>query len=332
MTSTDVAVVGAYGVVGRRVCEALGGLSVVRLGRGEPMVDAKVVVNAAAPLRDSALPVLDAAIARGAHYIDVGGEQAVMRAIYEQRESSARKAGIVALPGCGLDGAIGDLAAAWAAGAEDGELVRDRAPDRITADEVAVIHLYDRFALSAGAQAALFASVGEPVLAWVRDRWEKYRGMRTVNDGELREAIANPGGAALSVPRHIDAPLIASYASTTKNAIATRALGLLARAMPRIPRAVGGVLAPYAVGEDELAQTTFRVIAQVRRDFTDHTVTVRGADPSRTTGRIAAWFARLLVERTSGPLGVRAPAELVRAPAALRALADAAQLSIDVVP
>lgn len=329
MTSTDVAVVGAYGVVGRRVCEALGGLSVVRLGRGEPMVDAKVVVNAAAPLRESALAVLDAAIARGAHYIDVGGEQAVMREIYEARESSARRAGIVALPGCGLDGAIGDLAASWAAGVDDGDLVRERAPDQLHADEVAVIHLYEDFALSAGAQAALFASVGEPVLAWVRDRWEKYRGMRRVGD---REAIANPGGAALSVPRHIDAPLIASYASTTKNPVATRALGLLARAMPRIPRAVSNVLAPYRVGEDELARTTFTVIAQVRRDFTDHLITVRGSDPSRTTGRIAAWFARMLVERSAGPLGVRAPSELVRAPAALRALADAAQLTIDVVP
>src|SRR4051794_21847881 len=103
-----IVVFGAAGVVGRRVCgelvrlgetptiagrragplgalaEALpvAGLHVADAGDRAALARAfagtRVVINAAGPLADSAAPVLTACMAAGAHYVDVGGEQAVL--------------------------------------------------------------------------------------------------------------------------------------------------------------------------------------------------------------------------------------------------------------
>ena len=113
-----IVVVGAGGVVGRRVCEELANAGVPSRGIGRELAGlegASVVIDCAGPLRETASPVLTAALAAGAHYVDVGGEQAVLRELYERHDSTARRAGLVALPGAGLDCALGDLATAWAA-------------------------------------------------------------------------------------------------------------------------------------------------------------------------------------------------------------------------
>src|SRR4051812_46669432 len=132
-----IAVFGATGEVGRRICEQLaagpgplrlvgrrrdalealagalrgpggpggpGGIEIAAAGPDDlaaltaAFAGARGGVNAAGPLRDTAEPVLLAALAAGAHYVDVGGEQAVLRALYERCESAVRHAGRIALP------------------------------------------------------------------------------------------------------------------------------------------------------------------------------------------------------------------------------------------
>jgi hypothetical protein len=390
----EIAVVGAGGFVGRRVVEALAaaGVRVVACGRrglelpgvgiapervriadaqdraalARAVAGARVVVNAAGPLRETAAPVLEAALAAGAHYVDVGGEQAVLRSLYERYESAVRKAGLVALPGAGLDCLIGDLAVAWAAahlvgGAGDGDgavggaagdgavggdgagagapAVRDapapRLADAHPFDEIAVTYAFDDLAVSPGTQRAWFGVLGERALIWRRDRWEPARPgeLRRVNAGPdlggERAAIAHAGGDAITVPRHVAAHRVATYLSTTRRPSAGSALRLLSLALPLLPRTASDVLVPYADPHADYARTRFAVIAQVRRDFAAAHVIVRGADPYRTTAVAAAWAARALAARGAGPVGMRAPGELFRGAPALRELAALADLVLE---
>ena len=144
MSAPAIVVYGATGLVGGRVCTALDAVDepFVAVGRRRPALEklarlvgatdwrvaelqhdelvaafngAAVVVNCAGPLAEVGEPVLQAALAADAHYVDLGGDQAAMHAIYERHDSAARKAGRVVVPGCGLNCAIGDWAAAWAA-------------------------------------------------------------------------------------------------------------------------------------------------------------------------------------------------------------------------
>jgi hypothetical protein len=376
-SSAPITVFGATGVVGRRICTDLvrAGAAVAIAGRRREAVaelagaipvtqqhvaaasdagalvrafaGARVVVNAAGPLRDTAGPVLVAALAAGAHYVDVGGEQAVMQTLYEGHEAAVRRAGLVALPGAGLDCAIGDLAAAWAAAQVLGEreadeaarpVARDRpAPRRAEddpLDDVAVSYVFDDLVLSAGSQRAAFGAIGARPLVWHRDRWEAGPAgeRRTVNPGAAlgeRELLLYPGGDPITIPRHVAARRVTSYVSTTRRAGATAALRLLSRALPLVPRRAGALLVPYAPGDVDYGRTRFAVVAQVRRRFEAAQVVVHGRDVVRTTAAITAWFACRLAERAAGPVGMLAPSELFHAEPALRAIASTADLTIE---
>jgi hypothetical protein len=107
------------------------------------------------------------------------------------------------------------------------------------------------------------------------------------------------------------------------------ALRLLARAVPFVPRRATELLAAYEPREDEYARTTFAVIAQARRGFSAAQVGVRGHDLYRSAAIIAAWIARQLVARSTGPVGMRAPSELFRPEPALREVAEAAGLVVE---
>jgi short subunit dehydrogenase-like uncharacterized protein len=364
MTSPEIVVVGAGGLVGQRVVGELlrehASLAVVvrhaiedvevpvRIAdaRDPQLADAfagaKVVINCAAPLHETAAPVLVAATVAGAHYIDVGGEQAVMHALYQRHESTVRKAGTIALPGAGLDCVIGDLAAAWVAQhlldiTDDGGAVRSTPvdPDPRVLEEVTVAYVFDDLALSAGSQRALFGSAFQRPLVWRRDRWEAGRAgdHRAVNAGPAlggqRDAIAYAASDVLTIPRHVTAQLVATYASTTRRASTSTAMRFLARALPLVPRAASELLAPYAAPDTDYTKTQFAVIAQARRGFSAAQVVVRGHDIYRTTAAIAAWIARAIVARGAGPLGMLAPGELLRASVALREIASVAGLTIE---
>ncbi|MBA3453337.1 MAG: saccharopine dehydrogenase NADP-binding domain-containing protein [Deltaproteobacteria bacterium] len=376
MPSPDAAILvfGASGLVGRRVCRELAAVGVPFeiAGRREAALaevaaempvtythvadardpatlaaafaGARVIINATGPLRDCAAPVLEAALIAGAHYVDVGGEQGALQALYERHESTARRAGLVALPGAGVDCTLGDLAAAWATAhlcgvTDDGPLVRTEPAPRLAEDrpldEVIVSYVFDDLALSAGSQRALFgAAFGKP-LVWRRDRWEAGRAgeRRRVNAGPAlggeRDAHGFAAGDVVTIPRHIAATYVATFLSTTRKTGTQAALRLLARALPFVPRAAGELLAPYAAPDTDYARTQFAVIAQVRRGFAAAQIVIRGRDLYRTTAAIAAWTAGQLATRTAGPSGMRAPAELFRAQPALRELSQIADLSIE---
>ena len=369
MSSPDIVVVGASGLVGQRVVGELvrSQASVALAARqtaalaeidapvhaievddpaslAKAFAGAKVVIDCAGPLRETAGPVLVAAMTAGAHYVDVGGEQAVMHGLYQRHESTVRKAGLLAMPGAGLDCVVGDLAAAWAAqhllgAVEDGPAVRSAPAPRLAEDrpfdEVTVTYVFDHLALSAGSQRALFGAAFTHPLVWRRDRWESGRAgeRHTVNAGPAlggqRDAIAYAASDALTIPRHVSASFVATYASTTRRAATAGAMRWLARALPFVPRAASDLLAPYASPDTDYTRTQLAVIAQVRRGFSAAQVVVRGHDMYRTTAAIAAWVARAIAARGAGPLGMLAPGELLRAAPALREIASVAGLTIE---
>jgi short subunit dehydrogenase-like uncharacterized protein len=374
MSAPEIVVYGATGLVGGRVCTALDAADVpfVAVGRRRGALEklarlvgatdwriaelehdalvaafkgARVVVNCAAPLAEVGEQVLLATLAAGAHYIDLGGDQAFIHAMYERHDSTARKAGRAVVPGCGLNCAIGDWASAWAALhvcglADQGDVIRTapaaRLADDEPLDEIAVSYIFDDLVLSPGSQRAVFGNLHNRGLVWQRDRWEQIANAaerRKVNAGPAmggqRDAVSFPGGDVITVPRHVAARTVHTFVSTTRSQAATTALRLLARAMPLVPKRATDLFAAYQPHEEEYARTRFAVIAQARRGFSAAQVSVSGDDQYRATAGIAAWIARSLAARDAGPVGMRAPSELFRPEQALRSVADTIGLTIE---
>ena len=75
--------------------------------------DVDILINAAGPFAETALPLAQACLATRTHYCDVGGEWPVFAALREL-DAAARQAGIVLLPGLGLTIAASDCLLAGA--------------------------------------------------------------------------------------------------------------------------------------------------------------------------------------------------------------------------
>jgi hypothetical protein len=70
---------------------------------------ASAVVNCAGPFLDTALPIARAALAAGAHYLDVTAEQAVVQELYRELDGPARDAGVAVVPAMAFYGGLADL-------------------------------------------------------------------------------------------------------------------------------------------------------------------------------------------------------------------------------
>lgn len=103
--------------------------------------DVAVVVNCAGPFLDTALPLARAAVAAGAHYLDVTAEQQVVHDIYAELDEPARAAGVAVVPAMAFYGGLADL---LVTAALDGEG---------RADEVEVAIGLDRWWPTAGTRA-----------------------------------------------------------------------------------------------------------------------------------------------------------------------------------
>lgn len=138
-TAKPIAVYGATGHTGRFVVQEAQrrGLPVVAVGRSGARLDetippavprrvavledpaslerafagCSVVINCAGPFLDTALPVAQAALRAGCHYIDVTAEQPSAQATFAELEAPARSAGRAVIPAAGFYGGLADLLA-----------------------------------------------------------------------------------------------------------------------------------------------------------------------------------------------------------------------------
>ncbi|MFC7494938.1 MULTISPECIES: saccharopine dehydrogenase family protein [unclassified Nocardioides] len=67
------------------------------------------VINCAGPFIDTALPLARAAVAAGAHYLDVTAEQPVVQELYRELDGPAREAGVAVVPAMAFYGGVADL-------------------------------------------------------------------------------------------------------------------------------------------------------------------------------------------------------------------------------
>lgn len=128
--TSRVLVYGASGHTGRFVVAELrrrgltpvvAGRSAARLGEYADLeqrvfgVDAPdltgvdAVINCAGPFLDTAVPLARAAVAVGAHYLDVTAEQPAVQAVYREVDDSARAAGVAVIPAMAFYGGLADL-------------------------------------------------------------------------------------------------------------------------------------------------------------------------------------------------------------------------------
>ena len=331
------------------LAETLGGLPVRQAQVHDPaaleaaLAGAEVVVSCAGPFLVVGEPILRAAIAVGAHYLDVAGEQAFIREAYERCDSRARKAGVTAVPGFAFEVALGDWAAARAAalvraaaGTDDGEPI----------EEVAIGYAISRFRPSAGAVQSALGTLARPGVVWQEDRWERAApGSRARTFAfpppfGTREAVRFPSGEVVTVPRYLATRRVETYLAWGDGSpvarVAARAAGLVGPLLPVLAASPLGALVRARAGAApppdaaERSASRFAIVAEASHRFHRSRVSLSGSDLYGISVDIIAEGVRHLTGAAARPpSGVLAPSELMDPVEALAELVGEGRLAME---
>jgi hypothetical protein len=249
------------GCVGMRVADAA--------NLGDAFADASCVIATVGPFARHGLPVLDAAIAAGAHYVDTTAEQPFMRSALT-RHDAAVSAGITALPACGVEYAPMFLAAA---------LLGDGPVDS---------YLWlDDFLPTRGSVRSMVAMAGVGPLRWPRAvQIEERRGY----------AVTIPGAEAVFL--HPDCTTHLMLRAIEAFPIA--AIWPIAKLLPpgRFADAIADRLTDPT--PQQRAAATFTVVVTQGGEG----IRIDGQDVYASTGRFAVQLARLLTEGRAHSAGI----------------------------
>lgn len=156
------------------------------------------VVNCAGPFARLGEPVLRAAIAAGAHYLDTTGEQAWMARAIDLLSADAAQAGVTAVVAHAFEYAIGDC------------LARIAVEETPGAETVEVFVRVEGFGASRGTRKSALDALRRPALAVVNGRrraeapFSQRARVRFPDEDATRTGVSFGGGEVLSAPSYAD--------------------------------------------------------------------------------------------------------------------------------
>ena len=254
------------------------------------------VASTAGPFLQVGTKPVGAAIAVGAHYVDVSAEQPFARVVYEGFGESAEERDVVLLTSFGFDYVPGDLAARLAAEELEEPL-----------DEVVVAYATAGQVTSAGTRRTIGHVMGQPQVAWegrvVPSRFGKTTRRVRFPSGE-RSVVEWAGTEPLTVPRHTRVRSVRSYFAAPRAAAYAGLVAPLTAPFLRQSGRVGGN--PSA---DRRAGNTWTVVAEARGGGEGRRATLVGRDTYGLAALLVAHGARALRDGEARGAGALAPAE-----------------------
>ena len=274
---------------------------------GPLVAGSHVVISTAGPFTLYGEPVVRAALAAGAHFLDTTGEQGYMATILERYHGAACDKRLAVVNSQAFEFALGCCAAA---------LLAEWDPALHTID---VFNRVYGFGATRGTQqSALRQAVADALIR--RDGRLVRRGLSPLpewvtwpDSGKREPAAPFPGGEALhlvrthpevrnvttnlAMPARVALPLMLGWSARPLLRVAAKA-GLLEPLRRKIQAGTEG---PSGESRD---RSGFKVLARGRSDVATRGVLVKGHDAYGTTGVIAALGAKMLCEGDPNAVGV----------------------------
>lgn len=293
------------------------------VGRGD------VLITTVGPFARWGDAAADAAIDRGAHYIDSTGEPSFERRIFEEFGPRAQRAGVVLLTAFGYDCVPGNVAGALA--------LEEAGPAAVHVD---VGYFVTRGRPSGGTLASLLSAARAPSFAWRDGALRTERGgVRTASfdlGGRRAQALSFGGSENLSLPRSYPrlrtiGTYLGWFGPLTKAVKAVSATQAELERLPGASRVIDRVVNRLARGSSGGPDASVRArmastVVAVARDFGGTplaTVRLEGIDVYTLTARLLAWGAVRLRDGATPAAGARGPVEAFGLDIMARALADA---------
>jgi short subunit dehydrogenase-like uncharacterized protein len=275
---------------------------------------ASVVASTAGPFLENGQRVVGAAVAVGAHYVDISVEQSFARIVYEGFDESAEERGITLLPSFGLGYATGDFAARLAA-------------ESLTepVDDIVVAYSSAGARTSPGTRRTAADVMRQESVAWhdglVGSRFGKTT-RRVRFPDRARAVVEFAGVEPLSVPRHTRVREVRSYVAAPRIIALGGPLAPLAAPAAVLAARIGG-----APSSSQRRKWRWTVVAEARAGNEARRATLRGTNVYGLTALLLAQAAAALRRGESVGPGALAPAQAFNVHAFLPRLAPLLELA-----
>ncbi len=268
-------------------------------GSFDALNDVSVLINCIGPYSLYSETVLVQAIKRKIHYIDLTGEQNFIRLVYEKYDLEAQAAGIVLIPACAFEYALGDAAAAFLYKA----INQNASGCRKMEFFYKVIGMHTSKGTRKSVLQVLSSKSYElknNELVEIKEALR--RKLPPAFAGQGRSAIAFPGGEALMLPRHCAVPEASSYLISDLPAFILRAFMNLVLPLLRSTADAAALLAGFFPAPDTESRksSSFEILALAENtEGLLSSIAIKGNDPYLLTAHIASGVASF-IEKLEG--------------------------------
>lgn len=270
----------------------------------------RVIVNCAGPFVDLGEPVVDAAIAAKAHYLDTTGEQPFIRRVQE-RDTKAREAGVAIVPAHAFEIALSDCGASILA----------RGYRDVACLEVVYA---TRFHASQGTKRSVLRMLGAEAYGYEEGKLvpqspaQHRRAVELPEGWGALEAVSFPSAEILTIPRHVRTRTVRTYLALPSWAAwgISGVVGIV-RTLAKTPLVslVERFLGSETTGPPPAVRAhdrflIFLEIRGVRRgQACREAMVITGRDPYGITAAVAAQGAVRMMDPAYDRRGVLAPAQ-----------------------
>jgi short subunit dehydrogenase-like uncharacterized protein len=276
---------------------------------------ASVVASLAGPYLALGPRPVAAAIAAGAHYVDVTGEQPFARLVYEGFGDSAAERGVALLTSFGFLYAVGDLA------------VRLASEGLESVDEAIAAYAVSGFRLgSPGTRRTVGRAMSQPVVSYEDGALVGSRFGASTREVEFpfgrTRVVEWTGTEPLTVPRHTQARGVRSFVTVPLPGLVARAAPLGPLAAPLVRLSARLRRGPSA---ERRSATRWTVVGEARGGGKGRRTTLTGHDVYGLTALLVVRAAEALRGGRVEATGALAPAEAFEPRALLERLAPLAE-------
>ena len=277
-----------------------------------------VIINCAGPFTDLGEAIVQEAIKRRAHYLDLTGEQGFIKLVYDKYHEQAIAAGVVLVPACAFEYAIGDAA---------GSQISAKMPD---CSKMELTYFVNGGHTSSGTRKSIvraFAAKGYLLRnGALRESAPASVVQKTKFNGRDLSALSFPGGEVLMLPRHTKLQDITTFMAADVPEAITPLIAMLGQSFIRLTADL--LVNSTSTKSPTLAEregTSFTIIAtgtgtgsgtgsekDPQNDST-RSITVSGKDPYLLTAKIIAGSAFHLETNKPPNLGAISPSMILDA-------------------
>lgn len=264
------------------------------------------IINCAGPFLDYGEAIVKEAIKRKCHYLDLTGEQAFIKLVYDRYDSDAKSGGVCLIPAFAFEYAIGDAAAA-----------------QLSSD----LQTFNTFEIAyiMGGSNNTSAGTRKSIIRAIAASGYQLRNGQLIESppaafhkklaNERKTLISFPGGEILMLPKHSQVKEITTYMAVE---VAPQAISLISMFGQGLLRLLGEFFIMNAGSKvpsiSDRAATVFQIEATASGDNETRSLSISGTDPYGLTAVLVAEAATHIENQIANgfsmPSGAISPAML----------------------